>query len=162
MGNFLFTPLTGPEGGRESRHPLLLTATFLLFGKILNRFLTRFLARFLTRFLARFLTRVFTRFLARFLTINTVYSTTGAEKYSVQYYSDGKIYYTVLFLKESLNFFLPPPWASKPMMRREGETRGEKDVEGSAVISFESFVWMLRWVRLRRGSLLRKLIENSD
>ena len=33
-------------------------------------------------------------------TINTVYGTTGKEKYSVQYYSDGKIYYTVLSLKK--------------------------------------------------------------
>ena len=83
----------------------LLTTTFLLFGDFLTRLLTIFLARFLTRFLARFLTRflarVLTRFQGREETIDTVYSTTWTEKYSVQYYSDGKIYYTVLFLKTS-------------------------------------------------------------
>ena len=63
----------------------------------------------LTGILLYFLKKKLTRFLARFLTINTVYSTTGAQKYSVQYYSDGKIYYAVLFLNKSLNFFLPPP-----------------------------------------------------
>ena len=66
--------------------------TFILFLEIL----TRFLARLLTRFLARFLAR------------NTVYSTTGAEKYSVQYYSDGKIYRAVLFqTKKLINFVYP-------------------------------------------------------
>ena len=64
------------------------------------RFLTRFLARFLTRVLAR----VLTRFGGREQTINTVYSATGTEKYSIQYYSGGKIYYTVLFLKKSMVF----------------------------------------------------------
>ena len=74
--------------------------TFILFFEILTRFLARFLTRFLARFLTRFLPRVLTRFLARVLTINTVYSTTGTEKYSVQCYSDGKVYYTVLYLKK--------------------------------------------------------------
>ena len=31
----------------------------------------------------------------------------GNGKNRVQYYSDGKIYYTVLFLKKKLNFFYP-------------------------------------------------------
>ena len=38
--------------------------------------------------------------LGREKNINTMYSTTGTEKYSVQYYSDGKTYYAVLFLKK--------------------------------------------------------------
>ena len=54
-------------------------------------FLTRFLARFLARFLTMFLTRFLARFLARVLTRNTVYSSTGTEKYSVQFFQDIKI-----------------------------------------------------------------------
>ena len=64
-------------------------------GKILITFLTRILARFLTGFLARFWTRFLARVWGRENPINTVYNTTGTEKYSVQYYSDGKIYYIV-------------------------------------------------------------------
>ena len=60
---------------------LLLTATFFTFFNNLTRFLARFFGEGKK-------------------TINTVYSTTRTEKYSVRYYSDGKIYYTVLFLKK--------------------------------------------------------------
>ena len=38
-------------------------------------------------------------------TINTVYSTAGTQKYSVQYYLDGKIYYTALFLNKVFTLF---------------------------------------------------------
>ena len=38
--------------------------------------------------------------------INAVYSTTRTEKYSVPYYPDGNIYYTVLFLKTRIYFVL--------------------------------------------------------
>ena len=95
---------------------------------MLIRFLTRFLVRFLTSFLARFWTRFWARGWGRENPINTVYSTTGTQKYSVQYYSDGKIYYTVLFLKKSLNFFLPPPWASK---KRCGRSRRQRTLTRS-------------------------------
>ena len=52
----------------------------------------RFLARFLIRFLARCLTRVFGQGDGPLMgTENTVYSSTGTDKYSVQHFCDGEI-----------------------------------------------------------------------
>ena len=72
------------------------------FFENIDQFVDQIFGQVFDQILARFLTR----FLARVLTINTVYSTTGTEKYSVQYYSDGKIYYTLFFLLKSIYFFL--------------------------------------------------------
>ena len=52
-----------------------------------------------------FVARVLTRVWGRGETINTVYSTAGTKKGSVQDYSDGKTYYTVLFLKKKFLLF---------------------------------------------------------
>ena len=60
------------------------------------RFLTSFLTKFLTRFLTRFLTMFLTRVLG---SENTVYSSTGTEKYSVQLYWDRK--YSAQFFWDS-------------------------------------------------------------
>ena len=49
--------------------------------------------------------QVFDQVFGREKAINKVYRTTGTETYSVQYYSDGKIYYTLLFLKQVSIFF---------------------------------------------------------
>ncbi len=50
----------------------------------------------------RFLARVLTKFFGMEKTINTVYSTPGTEKYSVQYVSDGETFYIVLFQEQVL------------------------------------------------------------
>ena len=70
------------EGAPSCAHYYLFT-----FLEFLIRFFTRFLVRFLTRFSARFLARVLARFGGRAKTINTVYSTTRTEKYSVHVYA---------------------------------------------------------------------------
>ena len=70
--------------------------------------MTRFLARFLARFFARFWTRFLARVWGREKLINAMYSTTGTENYSVQYYSHGKIYYIVSFKKRVFTVFWYP------------------------------------------------------
>ena len=56
-----------------------------LFGEFFRDFWPDFWPRFLDLFLTRLLSGVLTKFLAP---KNTVCSTTGTEKYSVQYYPD--------------------------------------------------------------------------